>query len=67
MTCIREAPSQPAGSPVTTPCPEYPFQMLVADYFSLHSHNFSVIADRFKGWNAIMCPPPLASLMASTW
>ena len=49
MTCIREAPSQPAGFPVAPPSPNYLFQMLVADYFSLHSHNFLVIADRFTG------------------
>ena len=31
MTCVREAPSQPACFPVLTPSPDYPFQMLVAD------------------------------------
>jgi hypothetical protein len=25
MTCVREAPSQPAGFPVSTPSPDYPF------------------------------------------
>ena len=49
MTCIREASSQPAGFPVAPPNPDYPFQMLVADYFLLHGHNFLVIADRFTG------------------
>ena len=58
MTCIREAPSQPAGFPVAPPSPNYLFQMLVADYFSLHSHNFLVITDRFTGWNAIVSTPP---------
>ena len=58
MTCIREASSQPAGFPVAHPSPDYPFQMLVADYFSLHGHNFLVKADRFMGWNAIMSTPP---------
>ena len=58
ITCIREAPSQPAGFPVALTSPDYPFQMLVADYFSLHGHNFLVIADRFTGWNAIVSTPP---------
>ena len=58
MTCVREAPSQPAGFPVSPPSPDYPFQMLVADYFSLHCHNFLVITDRFTGWNAIVSTPP---------
>ena len=58
MTCNREAPSQSAGVSVAPPSPEYPFQMLVADYFSLHGHNFSVIANRFTGWMAIVSNPP---------
>ena len=57
MTCIREGPSQPAGFPVSPPNPDYPFQMIVADYFSLHGHNFLVIADRFTGCNAIVSTP----------
>ena len=44
MTCIREALSQPAGFPVAPPSPNYPIQMIVADYFSIHGHNFLVIA-----------------------
>ena len=31
--------------------------MIVADYFSLHGHNFLVIVDRFTGWNAIVSTP----------
>ena len=57
MTCVRRAPTQPAGFPVSLPSPYYPFQMIVADYFSLHGHNFLVIADRFTGWNAIVSTP----------
>jgi hypothetical protein len=49
MTCVREVPSQPTGFPVSPPSPDYPFLMIVADYFSLHGHNFLVIADRFTG------------------
>jgi hypothetical protein len=41
-TCVSEAPSQPAGFQVYPSRPDYPFQMLVADSFSLHSHNFLV-------------------------
>ena len=32
--------------------------MLVADHFSLHGHNFLVIANRFTGWNAIVSTTP---------
>ena len=49
-TCIREAPSKPAGFPTAPPIPDYPFQMVVADYFSIQGNNFLVIADRFTGW-----------------
>ena len=58
MTCVRDAPSQQAGFPVSPPSPNYPFQMIVADYFSLHGHNFLMITDRFTGWNAIVSTPP---------
>ena len=47
MTCVHEAPSQPASFPVSPPSPDFPTQMLVADYFSLHGRNFLMIADRF--------------------
>ena len=57
MTGICEAPSQPAGFPVSPSSQDYPFQMIVADYFSLHGHNFLVVADRFTGWNAIVSTP----------
>ena len=58
MTCIGEAPFQPAEFSVASPSPNYPFQMVVADFFSIHGHNFLVIADRFTGWNAIISTPP---------
>jgi hypothetical protein len=35
------------------PSPGYPFQMIVADYFSLHGNNFLVVADRFSGWKQV--------------
>jgi hypothetical protein len=53
MTCIKDAPSQPAGVPVPPPSPEYPFQMVVGDYFSLQGQNYLVMADRFSGWLSI--------------
>ena len=54
MTCVREAPSQPASFPMSPPSPNYPFQMIVSDYFSLHGHNFLVIANKCTRWNAIV-------------
>merc|ERR1712106_1185514 len=49
-TCIRDAPSQPAGTPVAPLSPSYPFQMVVADYFSLEGKNYLVVGDRYSGW-----------------
>ena len=48
--CHRIAPSQPAAPPVSPPSPEYPFQMQVCDYFSLHGRNYLALADRYSGW-----------------
>ena len=48
--CHRIAPSQPAAPPVSPPSPEYPFQLQVCDYFSLHGRNYLALADRYSGW-----------------
>jgi hypothetical protein len=58
MTCVREAPSQPAGFPTAPPSPAYPFQMICADDFSLQGHNFLVVADLFTGWQQVYPAPP---------
>ena len=53
MTCTKNAPSQPMGSPVPPPTPSYPFQYVVMDYLSLAGHNYLIIGDRFSGWLSI--------------
>ena len=50
LTCVRDAPSQPAGTP---PSPSFPFQFVVGDYFSLAGVNYLVLGDRFSGWLSI--------------
>ena len=50
--CIRNAPSQPAGPLVRPPSPEYPFQLIVGDYFSKAGHNYLVLGDRYSGWES---------------
>ena len=52
-TCVRNAPSQPAGLPVTPPSPSYPFEMIAIDYFHLDGWNYLVIGDRYSGWISI--------------
>ena len=49
-TCVRNAPSQPAGILLPPPVPSYPFQMIVADYCQLNGLNFLVVACRYSGW-----------------
>jgi len=53
LTCARDAPSQPAGTPVAPPVPSFPFQYVVGDYFSLAGNNYLVLGDRFSGWLSI--------------
>ena len=53
LTCVRDAPSQPAGKPVAPPTPSFPFQFVVGDYFSLAGVNYLVLGDRFSGWLSI--------------
>ena len=53
LTCARDAPSQPAVTPVSPPVPSFPFQYVVGDYFSLAGNNYLVLGDRFSGWLSI--------------
>jgi hypothetical protein len=53
LTCVRDAPSQPAGVPVAPPSPSFPFQYVVGDYFSLAVVNYLILGDRFSGWLSI--------------
>ena len=56
---MYEGSSVPAGWISNRPSqPEYPFQMIVADYWSLQGNNFLVIADRFTGFQAVYPAPP---------
>ena len=52
-TCCRNAPSQPAGIPVPPPSPNYPFELIAADYFHLDGWNYLVLGDRYSGWISI--------------
>ena len=63
LTCVKDAPSQPAGTPVT---PSFPFQYVVGDYFSLADTNNLVLGDRFSGWLSIYTAARV-SLMPRAW
>ena len=53
MTCIRNAPSQPATPPVDPPVPCYPFQYISSDYFESAATSYLVIVDRYSGWRSV--------------
>ena len=52
-SCSINAPSQSAEPPVNLPEPEYPMQMIVADYFNLEGYNYLVIVDRYSNWPSV--------------
>ena len=52
-SCHRVAPSQPASPPTPLPEPQYPFELIAADYCSFEGHTYLVIVDSFSGWLSI--------------
>jgi hypothetical protein len=50
ISCDETAPSQSPEPPMTPITPEYPFQHICSDFFSLKGHNFCLVVDRFSNW-----------------
>ena len=48
-TCTRNTPSQAALPPKKPPSPDYPFQLIVGDYFSLQGFNYLILVDLYMG------------------
>ena len=54
-TCRRISPSNPSLPPTTEPdLPSYPFESVVADFFSLQGKNYLAMADRYSNWLALL-------------
>ena len=51
--CNRIAKSNPAQPPTIPAEPQYPFQMLSADYFHHMGHYYAVIVDRYSNWPVV--------------
>ena len=51
--CDTNTLSQPKEPPVTLPVPEYPFQLVCSDYFSLEGRQCLVMVDRYSGWPSV--------------
>ena len=48
--CNKMSPSQPQAPPIELRYPQYPFQMVCADYFSYKGKTYLVIVDRYSNW-----------------
>ena len=48
--CNEMAPSNHREPLCPSPELDYPWQMVVADYFAMGGNNYLVVADRFTGW-----------------
>ena len=59
--CNRNAPTQPMMPPLPLASPDFPYQMIVADYFTVKSKTWLVVADRFSGWLSLFYYPREAS------
>ena len=52
--CNKMAPSQPNAPPHHLSYPQYPFELVCADYFSYKGENYLVIIDRYSNWPTVM-------------
>ena len=48
--CNEIAPKHTKEPLILTPDPEFPFQQVAADYFSVKGHDYLVLVDRYSGW-----------------
>ena len=51
--CNLHAPSQSAEPLILSPSPEWPFQQICMDYFTIDFHIYIIIADRYSGWPCV--------------
>ena len=50
MRCHSTAPSNPNAPPQQITVPEYPFQLICADFFNYRGNPYLIIVDRYSGW-----------------
>ena len=55
--CNRNAPSQASLPPTPPILPEYPFQSVCADYFTLQGTDYLVTVDRYSNWPSVQRAP----------
>ena len=49
-SCNRNAPSNPYSPPTPLAIPDYPFQLICADFFHYKGQHYLVIVDRYSNW-----------------
>ena len=49
-TCMTMAPSNPAMPPQPPVAPQFPFQSIVCDFFSVSGITYATVADRYSNW-----------------
>ncbi|XP_020901236.1 uncharacterized protein K02A2.6, partial [Exaiptasia diaphana] len=52
--CNRNAPSQAATTPISSPPPATPFEAVFADFFDHGGHHYLVVGDRLSGWVEVL-------------
>ena len=53
-TCTRIAPSNPSMPPRPPVAPQYPFQSVVCDFFTIAGQTYAAIADRYSNWLSVL-------------
>ena len=53
LECNKMAKSNPQGPPHPPPEPEFPFQLIAADYFHFGGKNYVVVVDRYSNWPVV--------------
>ena len=53
-TCLKIAPSNPAMPPRAPTAPQYPFQSVVCDFFSVAGKTYAALADRYSNWLSVL-------------
>ena len=53
-TCMAYAPSTPAMPPSPPVAPEYPFQSVVCDFFTISGLTYAALADRYSNWLSVL-------------
>ena len=54
VTCTQIAPSNPVMPPHPPVSPDYPFQSIVCDLFTVAGHPYAAMADRYSNWLSVL-------------